>query len=713
MESKNNKARGKGFSEPVGPDQTASITETDHEGDGLTNSPEGIEELQGSPLRQSTVTRSLLRVQDGLVRPELAEALHLGPFPSPRRSSEDPFAPVILGPFDLELLESLGRKGLLSGQDAILGGFGRWRTAKEVLPDFVDATSSDEGTDTMTATATVGSADEEDVEGTVTESVTLEIDAIDDHADREEETKTPVPEVHAESRPAAPMSQSLDLDLDEVPPPAVTKAEPSARANRTAVKAPNAKSSAPASVTSVRRVVDTESPRASAKRYSGFTMTLFGVVLGAGLFYLTTRRSPVVAPPPPAEDVRVAVPARPLSAVPTDCPENLRPRPVEALYSDDAGLVAKIRPILNAYENGSTSLSPTDEKLLREVADPASASFDARRLAGNQLAVFYLANSRSDEAQRVLKPLLEANASDPTTLLNAAFLRMGNGEYDEARENATAALRLMPPSTSWIAYSVVGLIEGYRGRMEQAQNHFRDALRRSPNNPFIYGLFIRTLAERPSEAEKIRGLMREALWSDPDRLLDSPIRAPLAGHLLVSLSVEGLVKGAEAAGSKLSPGKKAFVRWLEARYRRNPLSQPLARVTELLAQESDPQSQLLYAFTLREQNKMDEAGEALNKVIPLLQGQEDLKSSWPWSFAGDVQYARRNVSQGIVFYQNALSRNPQDIAAVLGMALAFRESSEFKLAEQRLAEALSLDPLFVPAQLRISRFEWHSGPRGQ
>lgn len=674
-------------------DFTSSVTDTENE-----SLPEGslssrVEAVVGAePLAKSAAGGAmLLRLFDGLIKPNLSAALSV-PVYQPRRRTDDVRIPVIIGPYDQAMIRRLAEEGLLNAQDAVQASYGRWKPVKEVFAEFMDSQGTDEVTDTLTAPTTNAGIYDTD-EATTTEESQLELESV-------EEAKVPAPTAaSARSDEIVPANATaLGLETDDVEEaPAKSPAKPmvitgGAAAPRTAPTA------------SVRPVATTGSAKKAGGGIASWAPTVgAAVVIGAGLFFVIQKqRGGGDHAASPAETTEL------VNAMP-QYPANLRPLPPEKLHEDDGPLVARIRPILNAYESGTTALSVSDERILKEAADPASASFEARRLAGNQLAVFYLANSRIEDARRTLNPILEASASDATTLLNMALLQLTGGELADARETATAALRLTSPANSWLAYSVVGLIEGYRNRIEQAETYFRDALRRSPNNPFVYGLFIRTLSEHPSGAEKIPPLIREALWNDPDRLLDSPIRAPLAGHILVSFALEGLSRGAEMRESRLSNGKKAFVKWLEARYRRNPLSQPLSRVTEALAQEADPQSQLLYAFALREQGQLDPAAEVMNRVIPLLQNAEDQKSSWAWSFAGDIQYARRNVSQGIVFYQSALSRNAQDIAAVLGMALAFREKGEYKLAEQKLSEALSLDPSFIPALLRVSRFEWHRG----
>lgn len=656
---------------------TSSITETDLEMGG-GKAPSMAELLGRKKLKSVSEPKVLLRLTEGALRPALAASLGLDAVqPPPRRPDELPI-PLVLGPFELSTLRRIAADGGLRSQDCVLAGFGRWKPAREVFSDLVESTHTDEITNTMTATATVSRIDDE---GTPGEG--LELDAVED-----------VPRVaRPERAPEADPDDVASLDLDDsdgAPPPMRNRENPKAAANIQTVKgfggaAAHQKPIAPGSV------------KANVNKW------IVAAVVVVAIIMLTNRRRS------PGERSTV-VPAKDMGMnVTPDWPANLKPLTREEYQAGEPPVIAKIRPVLSAYENGSLVMSPADEKLLREVADPASASLEGRRLAANQLAVFYLAASRLDEARNALAPILEASASDSVTQLNLSLLHLSHGEYGEARESASAALRLMHPANAWIAYSVLGLVEGSRGRVEIAEASYKDALRRSPNNPFIYGFYVRTLLERGQGLEKIASLMREALWGDPDRLMDSPIRAPLAAHVLLPFALEGLVKGAEYRDSRLTPGKKAFVRWLEARYRHNPLTQPIPRVTELLAKEDDMQSQVLYAFTLREQGKLEEAAEVLNRTIPLLEASGgEIKSSFPWSFAGDVHYTRRNVSQAILFYQNALSRNAQDIGAVHGMALAFRDSGEFKLAEQKLAEALSLDPGFMPSLLRITRAEWHA-----
>ena len=111
------------------------------------------------------------------------------------------------------------------------------------------------------------------------------------------------------------------------------------------------------------------------------------------------------------------------------------------------------------------------------------------------------------------------------------------------------------------------------------------------------------------------------------------------------------------------------------------------------------------SYLEKDAGRLDRAADIVTRTLSRLSG-SPIKSSWPWSFAGDIQRARGLYDQAIVFYEGALSRNPRDVNAVFGLALILREKREYKASFQKIEEALSLDPDYIPAQLRRDRFEW-------
>src|ERR1700739_4917577 len=103
----------------------------------------------------------------------------------------------------------------------------------------------------------------------------------------------------------------------------------------------------------------------------------------------------------------------------------------------------------------------------------------------------------------------------------------------------------------------------------------------------------------------------------------------------------------------------------------NPLSSSTEDVLEKLRSETQSLSQLSASYIEKELGHLDKSAELLTATLKRLSG-SPIKSSWPWSFAGDVQRNRGLLDQAIVFYEAALSRNPRDVNAVFGLALILR-----------------------------------------
>jgi len=658
-------------------EQTASVSEAE-----FHYSLSGL--LGDGELKKPTEAQALLRLSSGLATESLLEKLEITNFPSHRLASnanEDLRSPIVLGPFKLEELKSCAQAGLIGPKDGILVSFNRWKSPKLTFPGLSTGFG---GLEDLTETSPM-----ERTQSMTTDFTDLEVEALDDAL-----KDTVLKPTEILSRLELKPSQRIDSNVDQtitLESPSTIEAQPS----RVRVTIEN---------TEMNKAQLSRTRKAPKLSFSVIGASLALVFLSFTVVSLFKKKIHSVD-----EGVVIQSPD-PLDLKMRSWPENLRPRGVDSLYSEDDPRMRKLRPILIAYERGATVLSAADEQVLRTLADPASASWRARLLASNQLSVFYLAKLRLEDARRVLQPILEAAPNDPTTLLNDALLRLAEGDTSGAKESASVGIRLCPPELLWVAYSILGIIHGSAGRIEEAEKNFENALARSSNNPFIYGMWIQSLSRSDTAKRKISMLIREALWSDPERLIDSPIRAPLAGHILKAEALAGFKRVTDSTG--LSAGQSAFLRWLDARDSMNPLGENTSKLAKLLASEANPQSQVLYAYLLKIEGNLDAASEILGRSIPLLEGQR-ISSSWAWSFAGDLQNARRQMDQALIYYQAALSRNPQDAAAVLGLAIALREAGDFQASEQKFAESLSLDPNLIPALLRIDRFEWHRRSRAQ
>jgi tetratricopeptide (TPR) repeat protein len=263
-----------------------------------------------------------------------------------------------------------------------------------------------------------------------------------------------------------------------------------------------------------------------------------------------------------------------------------------------------------------------------------------------------------------------------------------------------------------VAYAVDGMVEaapGSGGNVMEAERLFNRAKEASSNNPYVFGIWIQALTQAGAEwRSAIPKLLKEALWSDPDRTLDSPIRAPVAGAILMSQALAGFRHATERFESALKPGQISFLKYQESRKSLNPLAMPLSQVSTTLAGEDDALSRLLYAYTLKELGRSSEALTVMQALIPTLESNSEVKSSYPWSFTADLLWASGQIDESSRFYERALRRNRSDVSSVFGLAMVARAQGDYQAARQKLAETLALDPSFVPALLRQPRFEWHA-----
>jgi len=595
----------------------------------------------------------------------------------------------VLGPYSITNLKDKLLEGHLRKTDRVMHSGGRWKPLLEEFPEWaVHVHSNDEFSRTVELTQTH------------TLTGTSELDS----------SKIP------ETIEAPDSLSDSDLELEDFGDELVR--------NSSDVVQPKPTRKAPAKPTTPKKLevekVDellpqgTRKPLAPSPQGLGpVQLTLvITVLLGAGLIFFSQRSKN--SSENTAIDAKVQKTDESIVKKSAEWPLNLQPLSLDSLYQEDSPIIKKIRPLLRAYEAGVTSFSPSDEILLRRIADPASSSWVARKLASNQLAVHYLSRGDISRARDSLLPILQEAPDDFATLVNMALIDISEGKMGQARETLRVAFRI-EKDMHWLTLSLLGMLEGLSDRWTDANKNFQDALARNPNNPYILGLWLQTLLKQGKGVRfQIQKLVEDALWSDPDALIDAPIPAPIAGHFFYSEALEGLIRGAESLGNSLSPSKLSYLRWLKGRvFSFSPLTQPLGTVMKDLELDQDLQAQVLYAYTLKEQQRYDEASEVLTKALPLIEDRKITKSSWPWTLAGDVALARSRYDQAITFFQSALNRNNFDYAAVHGLAVTLRDRGQYSNAQQKLKEALSLQPNFMPSKLRMTRFEWQGVSRAQ
>lgn len=641
------------------------------------------EELLGPSGVSGPGDMALLRLSYGSLRRELAEALGVKEVGQTDVTiSKRSAAPLIVGPALVHKLEELAVSGLIEATDEILRTGDRWKAFSVVFPALRTQFSEDREEVTAAHTVSQGASGGLDLESIEDDpnppSTTLEV--------------KPVYESDEIVEPLRGGGASLATP---------TRVAPSIEKRPSMLTQAKARSQVSALHHWMLAVV-------SLLKSNVFVFSLIG---GAALILLVVSLALKFGPNSQmdSDQAKVAAPDSAGSdALQEAIPDYLRAQSFEDLAKTEDPLVRRIQPILRSYERGNVLLSREQETLLVDYAQAGTSSWLARRLAANQLAVSYLATQKTQSARELLEPIFEADPSDPVTLFNLSMIALIEGNLPSARELGDAQLRLSPKGSLWVAHLLSGMIHAASpNRMADAERAFSQARQLSSNNPLILGVWIQSLMKADSQVSgRVGALLKEALWMDPDRLRDSPIRAPIAGHIIMAEALEGFRRAAERV-TTLTAGQRAYLRWLDGRMRLNPVAQSFSQVTSLLGQERDDLSRILLAYVQKEQGQLADAEQSLVRVLPILESLAEVPSSWPWTLFGDLSFEQGKFADATLAYEKALGRNPVDVAAVFGLAMVHRQQGQWNLAALKLNETLSLDPFFIPGLLRIERPIWH------
>ena len=568
----------------------------------------------------------------------------------------------VLGPFSKSQILALCTAKLLTKKDELLVPHNTWKGVSDVLSDVKhDQLVSEEGTSTVSLTESITeTAASQLVEPTITHSPKPQRD----NSENENRIRSTAPSAIEDVR----MPQKSAGNLSD-----------SARARRI--------------------------PPATSNPLPYGTwawLAFLGVIVGAFLVYRFGPFQKTNLRGTPGGEVSTR-------GGPQDWPEYLQAKPFEERSASQSPLLAKVNPILEAYEKGARVISEPDLKLLRILAAPGSASLEARVISTNLLASLALSRSQTDEARRLLDKLLEIVPTDTTTLINRALTYLVSREYKEAKEVTSTALRLCRGQSCWVSRAMLGLIAAEEGRWVESDENFRSALEASRGNMWVMGLWMRSLNSAPKELAKNKStlLLTESLVLDPDLMIDSPLTAPLATQIFLTEVLRGFRNALSEAPNALTGGQTKYLEFILSRLELNPLASSAQEALDVLKGETSALSQLAASYLEKEDAHFDRAAEIISKTLSRLSG-SSIKSSWPWSFAGDIQRTRGLYDQAIIFYEGALSRNPRDVNAVFGLALILRDKKDYKSAYQKIEEAQSLDPDYVPAQLRRDRFDWEN-----
>ncbi len=628
---------------------TESVTATEE----LTHS---TSELLGPSLPSRSKHKFLLRLRDGIVSDKLAEQLRVEAYAGTELIREKN-SPVVLGPFFQEELQTLVSESLLSPWDLMLKAGDRWRTVKFYFPEFSKTGGAPEE---LTATAAVtdsGFTAEQDL--APAESLELEDSGPFDKDD-------PITQVRALGTKPEPSTQSLPAEK-----------RPELPRSESAGKAPRVD----AAIRSDAAVKVTEPNRS-------WMLWPLLVVVGVGAWLLWKPQS---ESPRTQSQSNVSEPElTPLRAV----PERLQSLTREQLWAEGLPQMQRLRFLNLEFQQGRLDFTPVQLRQIRSAADPASSSWELRRFGSNLLGAILIAQGQVSEAQNILKKLYEAAPSDPSTILNLAIAELSLKQNQSALELVTLGSKLCPPSGVWVCQIVQSYVEWQAGSRDLSTRVLQSLSKDSLSHAWALGLRLALLWGDSASSAEIQRTARDLLQYPFDTFDLSPIGLPVALPYLRAQMRRAQIAWAESDWADLTPGQRAFLK--------DPSS-----ASDLLNAEKNSLSQLLVADLHFRMGRYDQATQKIQSLLPSLEA-ERASSSWPWTLAGDVALENKDWSSALLNYEKALSRQSTDARALLGQGLALRAQGEYLPAQQKLEEALILDPELLTARLRMSRAQWYT-----
>lgn len=638
---------------------------------------ESIEDLVGHDELTPNDGLALLRLDSKKLNPELIKEFKLSKIVGA--------GPVIAGPFALKDLEAWSAKGLVRATDLIQVPFTRWLPASEYFDTFPknEMTSTIEmssftlsGTNTVEMTKTMEAQNTEDDEGEFANSSdnsdVLELESSDEQELRAKASVSEAPSVNY----AKSQTQTIVMPTPSSLP-----------------KSKQAK-------------VDSVAGPSKASRNLYFAV---GLLIFAGIVFKGFIKSKALQHERPGSES--TVPSENLSQLDlsTDWPEWLQPLPTQALVEGDDALMNKLAPLMAYVRYGNYSLSETQVQTLKKIASPATASWKARKIASNILAIWMVTQDKSamPQAIGVLKTIYESSPDDYVTVSNLAMLSLENGDLSGAEELSQVALRLCSRATCWFSNFLMANVKIKAGQPAAAEKYFQDAADDFAEPLVIWGSWAESLArdENVKHASKARSMLDRAVWGDPDRFFTSPLPDGIGAVLLYRRLSAELSEFVTTPSLSLSVGQQEYVKWRLGLISAKATIADSAPALNLLSVESSPLSQLLSTYLLMLKGDLDHARDRLTSILVLLKDIES-NQSWPWTFAGDLQAERGSFDQALIFYQSALNRASHDRGAVYGLGQLMRKKSDYQGAQQKFGEAAAMDVQYVLPKLRISRFEW-------
>lgn len=387
-------------------------------------------------------------------------------------------------------------------------------------------------------------------------------------------------------------------------------------------------------------------------------------------------------------------------------PESLQPKDLVLLFTKDDKVVGTIRDLLLRFQYQNIEFSASELKRLKRAANPASASLQGQMYANNVIALLDLWNGNPKQAKQKLTILAKSTKNDYATLFNLAVVNLNLKKYSAALVNLDAADKKYRRFKPWHSLALRGYVSLVKGQHYLAMKYYQRALKSSPNNPVIYGMWLQLMKNKSIREVNTSSLIRDLLWADPDKLIDSPVAAPIGVRQLLKIAEEGMDWTIERLESQKQIAFAEYLKWQKKKVIYYEDIAPSKKLQRTLFARNDIQSRILESYILIDQN---DNRQALTKLYAYMLDfkKADPGYSWPWTVIGDIYLSNSEFELAKDAYKKAIKIKDRDVAAIQGFAISERAIGNYDSAKKRILDVRRIDSNFIPTRLNISRTEWH------
>jgi tetratricopeptide (TPR) repeat protein len=288
------------------------------------------------------------------------------------------------------------------------------------------------------------------------------------------------------------------------------------------------------------------------------------------------------------------------------------------------------------------------------VLDRLNQTYPNNEIVKYQLAQAYLVNNNPAQAIAMLEQVVAARPNFAEAILQLAQLNLQSGKPLPVVTALEDLLKKRPD----LQQARLILADAYQavGRLDDAANLFRDQIKgeqQSAADPyFLLGTVLRG-QKKNSEA---RQAFEKAVELEPDNIL--------AIEQLVDLDLE----------SKNFPLAE---RRVQQQLEKNP---------------SSPAAYFVAGKVNTAQGQWDKAASAFQKAIDL-----DPKFSKAYELLISTYFAANKLPEAVTQLESLLAKNPEDLRALLMLALVNERQKDFAKAREDYERILSKNPNFLPA----------------